>query len=152
MATVSSVLKQIEEVRQSAEKMHSAQPEIIGTASVGDVVRQGDLYLICLSDAPASKPTKDRQLAPGSTQGSRHIVTGKCTVGIATKREAVAEAINRIVRGANVPAELVGPVLHCKSGVTITHPEHGWRSLPDGSTWAVIYQRQFAEEILRVQD
>lgn len=145
-----TVAKQIEEIRQSAETMDAAKTETIGTASVGDVVRQGDLYLVCIADAETN-PTKDRQLAPGTTQGSRHIVKGRCVVGI-PDREAVASAVNAACRGAAIPTELVGPVIHCKGAVTITHPEHGHKVLPAGSTWATVYQRAYGEEIRRVQD
>lgn len=151
MTTV-NVSKDIEEVRQSAESMDAAKTETIATASAGDVVRQGDLYLVCLSDAPKGEATKNRQLAPGSTQGSRHVASGKCEVSLASDRDAVAAMINRLVKGADIPAQLVGPVIRCKGEVTITHPEHGWKVLPDGSTWAVVYQRAYGEEVRRVQD
>lgn len=147
-----NVANQIEEVRKSAETMDAAKTETISTASAGDVVRQGDLYLVCLSESPAAEKTKDRQLAPGNTQGSRHVAVGQCTVSLVKNRDAMCEVLNRLVKGANVPAELVGPVIRCKSAVTITHPEHGHKVLPADSVWAVVYQREHAEDVRRVQD
>lgn len=147
-----SVAKQIEEVSKSAESMDAAKLEKIGTASLGDVVRQGDLYLVCLGDMPEGAESKERQLAPGSTQGSRHIAKGRCRILVPKDRSSVAELIARVVRGAAIPDELVGPVIRCVGDVTIEHPEHGHKCLPKGSMWAVVYQRALAKEIRRVQD
>jgi hypothetical protein len=148
---VQSVSKQIAAVAKSAEKMHAAEPAKVGTASVGDVVRQGDLYLVCLESLPAGTKTR-RQLAPGDTQGSRHIAEGECAVYQPKEPAAVAQLIATVCRGANVPQELVGPLVECHGDTTIAHPEHGHRILPAGSVWAVVYQRAFAEEVRRVQD
>lgn len=146
------VEKLIEEVRESAETMHAAKPEVISTASVGDVVRQGDLYFVCLESEPSGSPTKERQLAPGTTQGSRHVAKGKCRVLTPKRRAEVVAIINRVVKGANVQEELVGPVIRCIEAVTIEHPEHGWRTLPADTLWATVFQRAYGEEVRRVQD
>ncbi|MGH7179703.1 MAG: hypothetical protein ACREJC_20170 [Tepidisphaeraceae bacterium] len=148
---MTEVTQQIDEVRSSAEAMHAAEKETIGTASLGDVVRQGDLYLVCLDDDPKGEETTERQLAPGSTQGSRHVATGRCTIIIADRVE-VADAINRLIKGAGILPELVGPVVRCLGDVTITHPEHGDKVLPAKSVWTVVYQRHYADEVRRVLD
>lgn len=147
-----SVSKQVESIQRSAESMNAAKIETIVAASAGDVVRQGDLYLICISNPAAGKRSERRQLAPGDTQGSRHMAEGECRVIETADKAAVAAAINRLVKGANVPEQLVGPIVECEGPTTIAHPEHGDKILPAGSTWAVVYQRQFAEEVRRVQD
>lgn len=147
-----AVAQQIAAIRKSAESCDKAATEIIGTSSVGDVVRQGDLYLVCLDRVPDVKPANTLQLAPGSTQGSRHVATGDCKVYQPKEVAEIAAKINQAVKGANVPTQLIGPVVHCIGPATITHPEHGWKTLPADSWWAVVYQRQFAEEIRRVQD
>ncbi len=152
MTETKTVPQQIEEIRQSAaERMDGVKTETIGTASAGDVVRQGDLYLVCLPEPQHGRATRERQLAPGTTQGSRHVASGKCTVRL-VDQQRVADQVNRIVKGANIPQQLVGPVIHCKESVTITHPEHAHKVLPADSVWAVVYQRAFAEEVRRVQD
>lgn len=151
MAT-QSVAKQIKAVAKSAESMHAAKKETIATASPGDVVRQGDLYLVCLEAAVEGRPVKSRQLAPGDTQGSRHVAVGDCRVIESVSKPALAVLIRQLVRNAEVPEQLVGPVVECKGDTTIEHPEHGHRVLPAGSTWAVVYQRAYGEEVRRVQD
>lgn len=146
-----SVGRQIAAIKKSAEKMDAAKTERIATASIGDVVRQGDIYLICLESVPAGQDVKSRQLAPGSTQGSRHVAVGNCRI-VNANRATVANTINRLVKDAAVPEQLVGPVIECRGETTITHPEHGHRILPAGSVWASVYQRAHAEEVRRVQD
>ena len=106
-------------------------------ASVGDYWRQGDIYITKLesirSAGDVSIPdTEIRQLAPGTTQGSRHIVEGDATV---------------YARSGDA---LTGPVVVSK-GCTITHPEHGNVKLPPG-VYGITYQRAYAEERRRVAD
>lgn len=146
------VKKQIAAVKRSAEKMNAAAPAKVGTASIGDVVRQGDLYLVCIEELPADGKRAQRQLAPGNTQGSRHVAEGECAVYQPKSPSAVARLIATICRGAEVPEQLIGPLVECVGDTTITHPEHGHRTLPAGSVWAVVFQRAYAEEIRRVQD
>jgi hypothetical protein len=145
-----SVAKQIAAIAKSAEKMDAAKPAKIGSPSVGDVVRQGDLYLVCLESLPPGTKHQ-RQLAPGTSQGSRHVADGECSVYLPKEPRVVAAIIAKAV-GAEVPAELIGPMVECLGETTISHPEHGWRLLPAGTFWAVVYQRAFAEEIRRAQD
>lgn len=127
------------ELRESVKDLNAAKTERIGSPSLGDVVRQGDLYLVCMEKLPAGKETKDRQLAPGNTQGSRHVLEGN--VKIVEKCQ-----IN------GVPTELCGPAFECKGETTVAHPEHGHKILPKDTVWGVVYQRAYADEIKRVQD
>jgi hypothetical protein len=103
-------------------------------ANVGDYWRQGDIYIVKLEDSftKAGKPTNERQLAPGNTQGSRHIVEGEAKV---FERDGDA---------------LTGPVVVSR-GCTVTHPEHGDVKLPAG-VYGITYQRAYAEELKRVLD
>lgn len=149
---LASVAKQIAAVRRSAETMHAKEKEVIGTASIGDVVRQGDLYLVCIDGEITGKPAKNKQLAPGTTQGSRHVANGDCRVIEPGNQSLLREVIHKASNGADIPVELLGPVVECKGATVIEHPEHGHKELPAGSTWAVAYQRAYAEEVRRVQD
>ena len=147
-----NLTQQISKVKESAEKMNAAETEVIGTASCFDVVRQGDLYLVCLPALPnAVMSYKGRQLAPGTTQGSRHIIAGDCTI-ITPSGAEIADLVNKALPNAGVQPELVGPVIQCRGDCTVTHPEHGNKVLPDDSVWAVVYQRAYGEDVRRVQD
>lgn len=135
-------------VKQSAESMHSANTERIGSPSLGDVVRQGDLYLVCVDSLLTGVVTEDRQLAPGTTQGSRHVLQGDCVIhkNIAVSDYPSNQAVSKI------HPVLVGPAFHCKGDVTVTHPEHGDKILPADTTWQVVYQQVWADEVRRVRD
>lgn len=137
----SSVTECVTKMRESVVDLKAADTEVINadTLEIDDTIRQGDLYLTLIPKLPEGKASKDAQLAPGQTQGSRHILSGKF--------ELVTD-----VTFKNVPQALVGPAFKCKGDVELTHPEHGNKILPKGTVWQVTYQRAFAEEIRRVQD
>ncbi len=146
------IARQIKAIEKSAESMEGKQTQRIGSPSVGDVVQQGDLHLVCLESLPDGTKTRERQLAPGNTQGSRHVAQGECAVYLPKEPAVVARMIGTSVRGAEVPVELIGPIVECIGETTIAHPEHGHFVLPAGTTWAVTYQRAFADTIRRAQD
>ena len=130
-------------MRQSAQDriVSVSDTQLIGSPSVGDVVRQGDVYLECLDDGyEGQTEILDRQLAPGTTQGSRHILEGDCTIWKANP-----------IQESTVSGFLVGPSFRCDSDVEVTHPEHGNKILPDGTAWGALYQRVGAVE-RRVRD
>ena len=97
-------------------------------ASVGDYVRQGDIYIIFLDCVPSDAirvATPQLQLAPGSSQGSRHCLSTLDGVDIYSLPD---------------PTVYDGPVIRCTTEVTVTHPEHGNWLLPVGC-YAISYQR-----------
>ena len=138
-------------VATAAESIRNDEPATIATMSAGDVVRQGDLYLVAIDEMPASAGRyPGRQLTPGSTQGSRHVVEGECT--LYTPQAASAQAIlDRLIPAAAGSLHFFGPVVLAAGPVTITHPEHGHRTLPAG-TYLTTYQRSWADEIRRQVD
>lgn len=151
MAKTMTAEKAFVQVRTTAEKIRNDEPARIGTVSAGDVVRQGDLYLVALPRLPEKRTaTSDRKLAPGDTQGSRHILDGKCEVWTADKSQ-VAALIHEAAK-TDVPPELIGPVFRTIGEVTVTHPEHGHRIIPANECFATVYQRAHAEEVRRVRD
>lgn len=127
------------EMREALESFDAAKPERIGSPSIQDCVRQGDLYLVCIESLPKGKETKERQLVPGTTQGSRHVLSGDATI------------VNKVTF-KDMPDVLVGPAFHCNGEVTIEHPEHGDKILPEDTTWQCVYQQAYAEQIRRAMD
>ena len=123
----------------AAETIVSDAEQRIHEMEVGDSVRQGDVYLTRISRLPRGAvevKQPDRQLAPGTTQGSRHCLRSLDGV--------------RVYHFAQ-PGPLDGPVIEAESDWAVEHPEHGDYVLPPG-TYAVTYQRAFADELKRVQD
>ena len=102
-----------------------------------DAIRQGDIYITRLDELPVGlKPAKTNQLAPGSTQGSRHVVRADAGV-VVYERKGDA---------------LTGPVISAPEGFRIDHPEHGDIAIECGGVYGVNYQRAHAEELRRVAD
>ena len=132
--------KAFESVRNTAETIKNDEPQRFPeAASVGDVWRQGDVYIERLAGVPKNATVDaktDMQLAPGTTQGSRHVLDS--LQGVTMYRLAI-------------PTVLDGPVLLTTEERTITHPEHGDVILPPGC-YGVTYQRMFAAELRRQQD
>lgn len=146
--------KAFAKVQSVAEKIKNDETASVGTVSKGDVIRQGDIYLVAIGSLPSTaRRITDRQLAPGTSQGSRHVLKGECEVYEADRQEVAV-----LIGGAMVPqkveihAELIGPVFRAVGEVEVDHPEHGNRVLPAGEVFATYYQRQFAEEIRRQAD
>lgn len=151
MKTQQTIERDINSMAKHAEKIRNDATERVSTMSIGDVVRQGDVYLVRIACLPKSaKPIKDRQLAPGSTQGSRHVLAGPCA--IYTADAADLAALIKSAAKCEVPTALIGPCFAPQSDVTIEHPEHAHRILPAECIGVVVYQRAFAEEVRRVRD
>lgn len=119
---------------------------------VGEVSHQGDIIIVSIAGVPAgAKPRKNRQLAEGNTQGSRHVLD-RGEVFDCNAAE-VSHAIHRATGGKGNPdAKYIGPVF--KGPAYLSHPEHGHQEFPAGATCAVVYQRNLdaEEREARVQD
>ena len=135
MATATEVFK---EVKERAEEICSdADQYFPEAASQGDYWRQGDIYISFMEALPSGyAPARvETQLAPGTTKGSRHILS-HANVEMFTRKNA---------------DPLTGPVFKNRTEVTVTHPEHGNVVCPPGM-YQITYQRAFAEELRRVRD
>jgi hypothetical protein len=118
-------------------KTSPADTRVIRAIAVDEFIRQGDIYLTRIADdAPLPKDlSKTRQLAPGNTKGSRHIVEGEVTI-YERKSGTVLD----------------GPIVDAPNGFTLTHPEHANFVMPPGR-YSATYQRDHEkEEIARVMD
>ena len=131
-------MKTIAEVSKKVIETAPVKPEIrdIKKIEVGQWAHQGDIAILKIEKMPTGKETKDRQLAPGATKGSRH---------------CLADFVGVVV----VPSEadeLTGPAIEAEKSFLVTHPEHAHYRLPAG-LYQVIYQRNLEkEEIARVRD
>lgn len=138
--TTMTAEKSLRQVQSTTEAIRNDEPQRFPeAASVGDVARQGDLYIELLASVPSGavrEKNPSAQLAPGTTQGSRHILDS--LAGVKAYR-------------LGSPTVLDGPILDLSKERTITHPEHGWLILPAG-IYSVTYQRSFSLELARVAD
>ena len=109
---------------------------------IGSVAHQGDVILVRIAKLPTSaKVRKNRQLADGNTQGSRHVlVGGKC---FDADRSEVQRAIAATCRNCTIGEQYIGPVF---VGGELTHPEHGNHVYQDDMVVACVYQRNLDAE------
>lgn len=115
------------------------------TWTCGDVAFQGDLIFICIgSMLPSSAKTrKNRQLADGNTQGSRHVLDGgECF-------DADKAEISKLIRLATkgkvpVDQKYIGPIFTGDSFVR--HPQHQDQGFPADTVTACVFQRNLDAE------
>lgn len=120
-----------------------AKPDAVfhATMRIGDYHRQGDVYVQRITPPYRNKIkeiTVRIQVAPGSTQGSRHCITGATLRHLRMYKKTTATALD-------------GPIIEAFNPVEIGHPEHGHVTIPPG-WYAITFQRAYAEELRRVQD
>ncbi len=160
--TLKTSVDALQRICEAVEKIRNDEEAVVGSVSYGDVVRQGDLYLIVLSELPVGLlPITDRQLAPGTSQGSRHVLEGGCDIFEIPEnlKKTAIEMINWAcclkTKDALHPGRdgvLIGPAFRTVNHVVLTHPEHGNRVLPDNENFVVVYQRALANEVRRQLD
>lgn len=136
------MLNDVQNVTDVAERIKSdALQHFPEAASVGDFARQGDIYITLLDGVPKDAIREKNhvsQLAPGTTQGSRHCLSSLRNVTVYRLKN---------------PTPYDGVILEVAKPVTITHPEHGDIRLPAGC-YGISFQRTEDSEgrIRRVQD
>lgn len=136
MKTAQEIFESIQEI---ANEKSVSETRFIKKMEIGQVVRQGDIYIHCVGHKHVhGDKTNNRQLAPGSTQGSRHIV------------EESVEVYN----GTNAPQwttrALLGPYIKSRNRFLVSHPEHAHVSLPPNG-YQITYQLD-AQTMRRVED
>jgi len=143
MAKVKTAVQVYEQIEREAKENVVKDIRRIDKMEVGQVVRQGDIYIHCVwsdhSHGVLRKGVKARQLALGSTTGSRH----------------VARPPARAYEGTTQPdwiseTAFLGPCVDAPKRFTITHPEHADVELPAGR-YQITHQMD-ARTLERVQD
>lgn len=136
--THSAPLLEHESIANDSPHTHSAW-------NCPDAAHQGDLIFVAISSLPKSAKTrKNRQLADGNTQGSRHILSGgKCYDCDAQEVAGLILATTKIA----VEAKYIGPVF--TTPCEVTHPEHGnhiWPKQIGKHVIATVFQRSLDAE------
>jgi hypothetical protein len=142
-------------VQKKHESIINDAPKLHQTFEVGDVAHQGDLIIVAIAKLPKSAKFRgNKQLAEGTTQGSRHILERGIVYDADTKKVA---ALIKKATGVEVDEKFIGPVFVSPPEPTcddLTHPEHGNQGFPAGTVCAVVYQRNLDAELreARVRD
>jgi len=105
----------VQQISSSARRGANPETRVIDGTDVdlpyGYYARQGDVYIQRLPidevDVSGFEPTTERQIAPGTAIGSRHVVT--------------SENVQIYDRGGD---ELTGPVIVAPQGFYLSHPKH----------------------------
>lgn len=146
------------EVTRVAERIRNGDRAVVPVLGCGDVVRQGDIYLIRIDDdgdpAPevvADGPWSSRQLAPGTSRGARHEVEGDCELAVPDPDWA-ATVLAHLIPATSGVRQFWGPLIRARGPVAIVHPDHGDRVLPGPALYLVTYQRTWADEVRRQVD
>lgn len=118
-------------VQQAKEKAVS-EIRFISAISVGQAVRQGDVYIHAVDTKHRhGEELKDNQLAIGNTVGSRHVAQKPATCHEGKAYPTWCS-----------PDTFLGPLIVAKERFVITHPEHAHVSLPAG-IYQVTHQATF---------
>lgn len=134
----------IERIKKSARSMPEVR--VIEDMKIGQVVRQGDIYIERVAAIEGrGRILKSRQLAPGTTKGSRHIVGESEGVIICESKPSLK----------GKAAFQVGPAIEAKAGsdVVVSHPEHAWIKIKNlvAGFYQVFFQADYARKN-RTQD
>ena len=134
-------------VTEPKERIANDDAKLFEDFPVGSVSHQGDLMLVSIGSFPKSaKPRVNRQLADGSTQGSRHVLQNGSVF------DADANEVSQLIFQATkcrVETGYIGPVFVSPTAPTendLTHPEHGNQGFPAGTVCAVVFQRNLDAE------
>lgn len=116
------------------------ETRFIDKIEVGEVVRQGDIYIHRVKNTHKKGDlSRSRQLALGETQGSHH----------------VAEAPSEVYVGTTLPPKVaertfLGPLVESEERFEVSHPTHANVSLPAG--FYQITHQMDARTLQRVRD
>lgn len=126
---MTTALEAHQAIAQAAAKPDT-ELRMVKSLAVGEWIRQGDVMLLRVSRRPSkfNTETKNRQLAPGTTQGSRHVLAAGPTIYAKPEGDDA----------------LLGPVIVAKERFLLEHPEHAHFSMPAG-TYQCRYQQDYSE-------
>jgi hypothetical protein len=129
----------MEKIQKGAQE-NVSEVRFIKKIEIGQVIRQGDIYIHRVSeDHNHGTATKNRQLAIGTSQGSRHILVGDCEIFEGTTAPEWC--------ASNV---FLGPFFKLKNRAVVEHPEHAYVDLPGG--YYQITHQMDARTLRRVAD
>lgn len=118
---------------------------------VGSVAAQGDVLLVRIEPPKLlnrkSIQRTDRQIVPGNTRGSRHIVKGGKLYNV--RPGILARLVETVTTGKtySVDSEFIGPLIVTDKNTVLEHPEHGDHVYLEAGTYIVpvIYRNLDAE-------
>lgn len=142
MQSVVDIVQHIEKVQKDADTTRVAKPRYFPIMKVGEIVRQGDIYIHRVDDKHEHGAELDsRQLAQGFSQGSRHVAEPPSKVYEGTTRPGSSTANGTV---------FLGPLVKSDVEFTISHPQHANVTLGAG-TYQITHQMD-VKTLMRVRD
>lgn len=121
LSQVTNAVEAQELIQEKAKELAVQDKRTVLKMEVGQVVRQGDIYIHCVSpEHRRGAELKTRQLAMGESMGSRHIAEG------------AAKTYQGIQAPGWAETDLLGPCIVAELPFTVSHPEHAHIDLPAG--------------------
>lgn len=119
---------------------------------VGESYPQGDVHFTRIARAPKKlKPWVGNQMAPGTSQGARHMAVGECELATVDETEA-AELLAEVIPATKEHRQFFGPYVKGTGEWGAEHPDHGDRTFNEGH-FLTTYQRTWAKvEAVRTID
>lgn len=135
-------IKVIKELTEKAIKLNRKETRNVTNIPIGKIIRQGDVYIHRVKDDHVVGETVDiRQIADGTSIGSRHILIGDVKVYQGTKLPSYVNNSWPIGYAFDVGNE----------GATITHPEHAHINICVSGRYQVTHQMDM-QTMQRVSD
>jgi hypothetical protein len=131
MSTITMTAVEAHEKIREATGRACRKPKDCTGLKVGDVARQGDVYLTRVADDhQRGARLTNRQLAVGVSRGARHVAQEPAEVYEGTR-----------IPSGHAPTAMLGPCVVVPAGRTavVTHPEHAHFMLGEG-VWQVTHQ------------
>lgn len=142
METVQDIIAHFAKVEKDAETTKVAKPRYFPIMKVGEIVRQGDIYIHRVDDKHEHGAELDsRQLAQGFSQGSRHVAEPPSKVYEGTTRPGSSTANGTV---------FLGPLVKSDVEFTISHPQHANVTLGAGC-YQITHQMD-VKTLMRVRD
>lgn len=143
---VSTVAETIKNIETHGKTVANNAPKTFTDFPVGQASAQGDVYIIRIKNMPKSAKPRNvpsGQVADGNSPGARHCLV-KNDAYNAEAREMI-KLISEATGGkVTITREsCIGPVFNGTD--TLTHPEHGHQTFPEG-VYAVVFQRSLDSE------
>lgn len=132
----------INELTEKAIKLNRKETRNVKNIPIGKVIRQGDIYIHRVTDNhPIGDMLSIRQIADGTSIGSRHILIGDV----------------KVYQGIQLPSYVnkLWPLGYTfdvgKEGATVTHPEHAHIDICVEGRYVVTHQMDI-QTMRRVSD
>jgi hypothetical protein len=153
MSKTMTATQAFEAVRESVENIRDPKAvRVVKTASVGDVMRQGDVYFVKVSDKPGDWPASAK--ARTNREVSKHHFVEGVELRDVDTQETIAAAAKANPE-LKLDTVLCGPwfsVEAPEAPAEVKHDVHAHIRCEEPGTWLSYYQREHAEEVRRTMD